>query len=75
MLKTKHTVTEMKNAFDELINTVDWKQTSENLVKLEIMSIKMSKTSLKVQTGKNELKRNKISKKTGAITKEYQQKK
>lgn len=56
MLEIKHTVIEMKNAFDELINTVDWKQTSEKLVKLEIMSIKMSKTCLKVQTEKNELK-------------------
>ena len=25
MLEIKHTVTEMKNAFDGLINTVDWK--------------------------------------------------
>ena len=52
MLEIKHTVTEMKNAFDELISTVDWKQISENLVKLEIMSIKKSKIRLKVQTEK-----------------------
>ena len=32
MLEIKHTATEMKNAFDELINTVDCKQTSENSV-------------------------------------------